>query len=206
MNNKAFYDITSGIYLVTAESNMKKSGCIINTFTQVGSNPKRVIISVNKDNYTTSLIQEKKSFHVSILSKNTTMDFIKQFGFASGRDQDKFLGLEVIDDANSNPYTKEFSVADFTCIVNNIVDVGSHLLIVADVSEASKNSDDEVLTYSYYQKYLKGSTPKNAVSYQEATSGYTCQICGYVYEGEELPEGFVCPVCGAPITMMKKNN
>ncbi|MDE6141903.1 MAG: flavin reductase, partial [Bacilli bacterium] len=137
---------------------------------------------------------------------NTTMEFIKKFGFASGRDADKFLGLKVLDDANNNPFILEYSVADFTCEVKEIQDVGSHLLMIANVVDASKNSDDEVLTYSYYQKYLKGSTPKNAVSYQEKTLGYTCEICGYTYEGEELPEGFVCPVCGAPITMMKKNN
>lgn len=206
MNNKAFYDITNGIYLVTVKSEQKRSGCIINTFMQVASNPKKVIISVNKDNYTTSLIKEKKSFHVSILSKNTEMDFIKKFGFRSGRDVDKFLGLELIDDANSNPYTKQFSVADFTCEVKLIEDVGTHLLMIADVIDASKNGNDEVLTYDYYQKYLKGSTPKNAVSYQETSSGYTCQICGYVYDGGELPEDFVCPTCGAPVTMMKKNN
>ncbi len=206
MNNKAFYDITSGLYLVTAESEAKKSGCIINTFTQVSSNPKSIIISINKENYTTDLIKQKMSFHVSVLSKNTTMDFIRVFGFASGRDVSKFDGIEFDVDANKNPIIKEFSVADFTCEVKSIQDVKTHLLVIAEVIDASKNSDDEVLTYSYYQKYLKGSTPKNAVSYQEEKAGYTCEICGYTYEGEELPENFVCPVCGAPITMMKKNN
>ncbi len=206
MNNKAFYDITIGLYLVTVESETVKSGCIINTFTQVGSNPKSVIISVNKDNYTTTLIQKKMSFHISVMSQNTTMEFIKRFGFASGRDVDKFEGLDYVEDDNKNPFTKDFSIADFTCEVKNIQDVGSHLLMIAEVIDANKNHDDEALTYSYYQKHLKGSTPKNAVSYQEKKSGYTCEICGYTYEGEELPENFVCPVCGAPIAMMKKND
>lgn len=206
MNNKAFYDITSGIYLVTVASDDKKSGCIINTFMQVASDPKKIIISLNKDNYTTSLIKDKKSFHISILSKNTNMDFIKRFGFASGKDTGKFAGLNIELDSLNNPYVKDYSVSDFTCEVNLVEDVGSHLLMVASVKETTKYNDEEVLTYSYYHKNLKGTTPKNAVSYQESKGGYTCQICGYTYEGEELPEGFVCPICGAPITMMKKTD
>ena len=165
-----------------------------------------VIISVNKDNYTTSLIQSKKSFHVSVLSQNTTMDFIKKFGFASGKDGNKFAGLDVKMDSLGNPYVDKYNVADFVCLVKEINDVGTHLLMVAEVIETFKCRDEEVLTYSYYQKHLKGTTPKNAVSYQEKNKGYTCLVCGYTYEGEELPEGFVCPICGAPITMMKKNN
>lgn len=205
MNNKAFYDISNGLYLVSVANNDKISGCIINTFMQVASEPKSVIISLNKDNYTTELIKEKKSFHVSILSKKTTMDFIKVFGFARGKEKDKFEGFNILNDSLNNPYIKDFSVSDFTCEVSLIEDVGTHLLIVAIVRECNKYNDDEVLTYSYYHNNLKGTTPKNAVSYQESKGGYTCQICGYTYEGEELPEGFVCPICGAPITMMKKN-
>lgn len=206
MDNKAFYDITNGIYLVTVSNEETRSGCIINTFMQVASNPKKVIISLNKDNYTTKLIQEKRSFHVSIISKNVTMDFIKNFGFANGKDKDKFEGFEIKNDSLNNAYIMNYSVSDFTCELEMLEDVGTHLLMIAEVKEANKNSNDEVLTYSYYQKHLKGTTPKNAVSFQETKGGYTCQICGYVYEGEELPEGFVCPICGAPITMMKKND
>lgn len=206
MNNKAFYDITSGLYLVTGNSEGNRSGCIINTFIQVASNPKRVMISLNKDNYTTKLINESKMFHISVLSKNTTMDFIKNFGFKSGKDEDKFVGFDIFEDKLGNTFVKDNSVSDFACSIIEVIDVGSHYVFIADVEETEKYSNDEVLSYEYYHTNLKGTTPKNAVSYQDATNGYTCMICGYVYDGEELPEGFVCPICGAPITMMKKNS
>ena len=198
IDNKAFYNISSGLYLVTVNNKLQQSGCIINTFLQVASSPKQVIISLTKDSYTRELIDIKKSFHVSVLPRDCEMDVIENFGFKTGRDTSKFADYEVAFDKFENPYLSGM-VSDFSCEIVDELDLGSHILYIAEVREAFKGNDKEVLTYEYYQSNMKGKTPPKAASYNEANRGkFRCTICGYVAELDELPDDYICPICKAP--------
>lgn len=206
MDREAFYDISSGLYYVSAHNGEQRSACIINTFLQVASMPKTVIIALNNDNYTKELVAASHCFHVSILKQNTDMDFIKNFGFQSGREVDKFVNYQPQIDEEGNPYLKDYAVSDFICEVIDTIDLSSHTLFIATIKAATKNTREEVLTYAYYQKHLKGATPKNAVSYDHELKGkYRCQICGYVALLDELPADYKCPICGAPAQAFKKD-
>ena len=205
IDNKAFYSISSGLYLLSSTYNEHSSACLINTFLQVASHPKRVMISLNKDNYTHELVDQSHVFHVSVLSCQVNMDFIRNFGFQSGKDSDKFAGYSTDLDSLGNKYIKDYVVSDFVLKVVDTLDLGSHDLYLAEVMEAKISADDEVLTYEYYQKVLKGTTPPKAASYTtDKKIGYRCPICGYIEEVEILPEGFVCPICQAPGTIFEK--
>lgn len=197
MDTTAFFKLTYGLYVVTTKSNDKESGCVINTMTQATSEPSQVTVTLNKNNYTTELIQESGVFNVSVLLESVTMDTIRQFGFQSGRDVNKFTEGNYGTDANGVKYLTQDTAAVFTCRVKKSMDAGTHILFLAEVEDAKSLSDDEVLTYANYHNKKNGTTPKSAPSYVEETQkqGWRCDICGYIYEGDSLPDDYTCPIC-----------
>lgn len=196
MDTKAFFKLSYGLYIVTSKDDNKESGCVINTMTQVTSDPSQVCITINKNNYTTELIQRSQMFNVSVLLEKVSMDTIRTFGFQSGRNINKFENENYDVDSLGMKYLKN-SAAYFTCVVKQTLDVGTHIMFVAEVKDAKVLNDGDVLTYAAYHQKKNGTTPKSAPSYIEENTkqGWRCDVCGYIYEGESLPEDYICPIC-----------
>lgn len=197
MDTKAFFKLTYGLYVITSKNNNEESGCVINTMTQVTSSPSQVCVTLNKQNYTTQLIEKSQVFNVSVLLDEVSMDTIRQFGFQCGKDVNKFENIDYQEDVNGVKYLTKESAAMFACCVKQMIDVGTHIMFIAEVVDAKVLNDGELLTYSAYHDKKNGTTPKNAPSYIEETQkqGWRCDVCGFIYEGEELPENYICPVC-----------
>lgn len=205
MDISAFFKLSYGLYIVSSKLNEEKSGCVVNTFQQVTSDPVQVAVTVNKNNYTEQLMEKSGYFHCVVLNQNTEMDIIKRFGFQSGKDIDKFNGIETTFDEVGMPYIKENISSGFTCKIIKQTDVGTHITFVAEVIDAQVYSDEPVMTYEYYHKVKNGATPKNASNYQEEKkSGWRCTVCGYIYEGEVLSDDYICPLCNAPASAFEK--
>lgn len=206
MDMKAFFKLSYGLYIVTTKFNKKESGCVINTMTQVTAEPSQVCVTINKENYTTELLQKSQVFNVSVLLESVSMDTIRQFGFQSGRDVNKFEVGQYAKDQNGVNYLTQDSAATFTCQVKQMIDVGTHIMFIAEVVDAKILSDEPVLTYSAYHEKKNGTTPKAAPSYIEETTqtGWRCDVCGYIYEGDTLPEDYICPICKVDATHFQK--
>lgn len=206
MNNKAFFKFSYGLYVISAQADGKVSGCVANTLQQVTSSPARLSITLNKDNYTERLIEKSGYFNGVVLSKDVDMDVIRRFGFQSGKDVQKYEGIESKKDIHGIPYIQQHATAYFTCKVIKSLDLGTHVLFIGEVMDADVMSEEEVMTYAYYHQVKNGATPKNAPSYQEVVekTGWRCTVCGYIYEGENLSEDYKCPLCGAPATCFEK--
>ena len=191
IRNEAMFKLSYGLYILSARENEKDNACIINTACQITDNPKQLTIAVNKSNYTCEMIENTKKFTLSVLSTEATFDLIKRFGFASGRDTDKFSGHnDHYRTENGTFFICEGTNAYISCTVTDSIDCGTHILFIADVTEAETLSDVPSATYQYYFDNIK---PKPEAPKKK--KGYVCKICGYVYEGEELPPDFVCPLC-----------
>ena len=191
MDTNALFKIGYGLYVLTAnDGNNKDNGCIINTVMQVTSNPCQIAIAVNKANYTNEIIQKTKKFNVSVLTEDTNFDIFKRFGFQSGRNADKFEGFS---DAKRSPngllYITKNTNSFMSAYVKQEIDLDTHTLFIAQLVAAEVLSEKTTVTYDYYQKNIK---PKPQ---ETKKSGWRCKICGYVYEGEELPPDFICPLC-----------
>lgn len=209
LDKKALYQISSGLYLVSSKNEGHQAGCIINTLMQVTSKPVQVSITINKENDTTDTILKSNVFHVTALASNVDMNVIATFGFQSSKEIDKFQSFETKYDTLDNPYIEEGMNASFACKVVHTLDVGSHIIIVGEVVESESLSQESSMTYAYYHDVKKGTSPKNAPTYQEEIktdkkTKWRCKICGYIYEGEELPADFICPICGQPASMFEK--
>ena len=164
-------------------------------------NPKRITVFVNKANYTEELLRKTRVFNVSVLTESTPFDVFKQFGFCSGRDVDKFAGTDYPTTENGLYYLPEHTNAVMSAKVLDAYDYGTHTLFVAEVTEAKTLSQESSVTYDYYQKNIKPK-PEAPKAAENTDNGgkkrWVCKICGYVYEGEELPADFVCPLCKHP--------
>lgn len=206
MNMKSFFKLSYGLYIVTTKLGDKESGCVINTMTQVTAEPSKVCVTINKDNYTTELLKESQVFNVSVLLDCVPMEVIRQFGFQSGRNINKFEDGKYETDVHGVKYLKDYSAATFACRVEKMVDVGTHIMFVAEVKDAEVLSDEPVLTYSAYHEKKNGTTPKTAPSYieEKEKTGWICEVCGYIYEGEVLPQNYICPICKMDATHFKK--
>lgn len=199
MDNKAFQKLSYGLYLISAGKGDKTAGCVVNTLAQATSSPQQLLVTINKDNYTTQVIQETGHFVGVALAQSAGMELIGEFGFKSSKDVDKFAGFETNVDESGTPYVCEQAAARFSCKVVNQMDAGSHIVFLAEVIEAQMISDCEPMTYSYYHTIKKGVTPPKASSYIAEPSkgkGYRCTVCGYVTDLDPLPDDFVCPICG----------
>ncbi|MBE6034309.1 MAG: flavin reductase [Clostridiales bacterium] len=190
MDNSALFKIGYGLYVLTAKDGSKDNGCIINTVMQVTSSPLVIALGVNKQNYTHDMIMKTKEFNVSVLNEKSQFSIFQNFGFQSGKDVDKFADFKAVDRTeNGILYITENTNAYISGKVLEAIDFGTHTLFKAEVVDAKSFSGEETLTYSYYQKHIKPA-PKPAEK-----PGWRCKICGYVYEGDPLPEDFVCPIC-----------
>ncbi|MGN1346920.1 MAG: flavin reductase [Eubacteriales bacterium] len=195
IEKNAMFKLSYGLFVLTSTEFGKDNGCIINTVIQVTDSPKRIAIAVNKGNRTHDMIQATGQFNVSVLTEEAPFSVFERFGFQSGRDVDKFAGdLNVVRTENWIRYLPEYTNAVISGAVISTVDCGTHTLFVADVTEAKVLSDVPSVTYAYYFKHIK---PKPASVKTESTGKkrWVCKICGYVYEGDELPADFVCPLC-----------
>lgn len=194
MDNSALHKIGYGLYVLIAEHRGKDNACIINVAQQVTSNPLQLMICVNKQNLTHDMILRTAKFNLCPLSEEATMKPFEHFGFQSGRDVNKFEHCEVeLRSENGLLYLPKYINACFQCVVTKSIDLGTHTMFVAMVMDAKVLSNSPSITYAYYQQYIK---PKPEPS---TTAGgkkrWVCEVCGYVYEGDELPDDFICPLC-----------
>lgn len=201
MNTNVMRNLSYGLFVLTARDGEKDNGCIINTVCQVASEPNRISISVNKANYTHDMILKTGAFNVSILNESAKFDIFRHFGFQSGRDTDKTVGVELARSGNGICYLADREAnAYISGKVIQSIDVGSHTLFIADVTDGEILNDTASATYAYYFSHIK---PKPEDSKKEKKKGWICTICGYIYEGEHLPEDFICPICKHPASDFK---
>ena len=202
MDTNALYKISYGLYVLSARENSKDNACIINTAMQVSSKPTQLGICVNKLNYTHDMIVKTNMFTVSILSETTNFDLFKHFGFASGKDVDKFKDYDDCKRAtNGLFYITKGSNAYISVNVNRIIDLDSHSMFIGEISETASLNDEPSLTYAYYLEYIK---PKTNEKKKEHTTVWRCKICGWEYVGETIPEDFICPICKHPASDFEK--
>ena len=191
MDPAAFFKLSYGLFVLTAREGEKDNGCIINTAQLLTDTPKRITIAVNKQNLTHDMILRTGVFNVSVLTEKVPFKVFQHFGFQSGRDTDKFAGWQGPRSANGLCYLPEYTNALLSGRVISTADYGTHTLFVAEVTEARILSEEPSVTYSYYFQHIKPKPQPQA----EQKKGFVCKICGYVYEGDTLPEDFICPLC-----------
>ena len=189
MNKSAMYKLSYGLYVLSAKEGEKDNGCIINTAAQVTTSPNRITVAVNKSNFTHDIIHNTGAFNVSILDTTVPFSVFENFGFRSGRACDKFADSPVKRSDNVLLSGLDHTTAYISGKVVQEIDLGSHTLFLSDVTDADIVSGKEAVTYSFYQDNIKPKPEKTE------KKGYRCKICGYVYEGDTLPEDFVCPIC-----------
>ena len=185
----ALFRIGYGLYVVTSNDGKKDNGLIVNTVTQVSDNPNRVAVNINKANYSHHVIQQTGIMNVNCLSIEAPFSVFEQFGFQSGRSTDKFAGQKVNHSDNGLVFLDKYINAFMSLKVEQYVDLGTHGMFICSVTEARVVSDQETMSYTYYQKNVK---PKPET---EGKKGFVCKVCGYIYEGDELPEDYICPLC-----------
>jgi flavorubredoxin/flavin reductase (DIM6/NTAB) family NADH-FMN oxidoreductase RutF len=192
IDENTMFKLSYGLFVLTARDGAKDNGCIINTVTQITQTPLRMSIAVNKANYTHDMIQKTRQFNISILSTGAPFRIFQQFGFQSGKDADKFAdcGYDART-ANGIRYVPEHTNGVISANVANSFGYGTHTLFIADITQAFIVSDDPSVTYQYYFDHIK---PKPRPP-KGNRRGFVCKICGYVHEGEELPDDFICPIC-----------
>lgn len=198
MDKKAMYNLTYGLFVLTAKEGDKDNGCIVNTVSQVTTEPNRIVVAVNKNNFTHDMIVRTGIFNVSILSEKSKFETYKHWGFQSGKDTDKLEQITFERSDNGLVYIAEETNAMISAKVVSMTDLGTHTLFLADVTDAKVLSDDESVTYSYYQKNIKPA-PADAGK----KKGFICTVCGYIYEGDTLPPDFICPLCKHPASDFK---
>ena len=219
MNLKALYKLGYGLYIVSSRNGDRLNGQIANTVFQVTSEPPTIAVSINKSNLTHEFIKESKVLAVSVLSQDTPLSFIGHFGFKSGRDMDKLEGINYKAGVTQAPVVTDNALAYLEAKVIEQVDVGTHTIFIGELVGADVLKEGEPMTYAYYHQVKRGTTPKTAPSYVEEKkeavpkmAKYRCTGCGWVYDPElgdsdggikpgtpfeEIPDDWVCPVCGA---------
>ena len=204
MDKKVLRNLSYGVYAVTSRDKDKNVGCIANSIMQVTSNPSVIAVSINHDNYTNKVIKENNKFGVSILKETTDAKIIGTFGYKSSKDNDKFDGINFKE--ISEIPVLENTCGYMVCKVIDTMETSTHTIFLGEVIEADDYSTENAMTYKYYHENLKGSSPKNAPTYEETSisqvdkdskkSKWKCSICGYIHEADELPDDFKCPICG----------
>ena len=232
MNIKALYKLGYGVYVVTSKKDDRINGQIANTVFQVTSEPPTVAVSINKNNLTHGVIKESRVFAASVLCQDTPLTFIGRFGFKSGRDSDKFKGVDYKTGETGAPIVLDNAVSYLEARVTKEMDVGTHTIFVGEIVNADVISDEICMTYDYYHQIKGGKTPKAAATYIEEKkiekvpkeavnkmAKYKCTVCGYIYDPEkgdpdsgikpgtafeDIPDDWVCPVCGAAKDQFEK--
>ena len=185
----ALFKLGYGLYVVTSNDGEKDNGLIVNTVTQLTDNPNRVAVNINKDNYSHHIIKKTGVMNVNVLSVDAPFSVFENFGFQSGRQADKFAGWKIYRSDNGLVFLPQYINAFLSLKVEKYVDLGTHGMFICTVTEARVMSDKPTMTYTYYQENVK---PKPQT---EGKKGFVCKICGYIYEGDVLPDDFVCPLC-----------
>ena len=213
MDMKVMNQLSYGLFVLTAKEGDKDNGCIINTAMQVTATPNRVSVTVNKGTYTHDMIARTKSCNISIISEDASFDMFRHFGFQSGRDVNKFSAesgewmKENINrckrSANGIMYIAEGVNAYISLEVESQVDLDTHTMFICKVTDGEILNDTPSATYSYYHSNIKTQVEKVGTT-PEGKTVWKCKICGYVYEGEELPEDFICPWCKHPASDFEK--
>ncbi|NLW24966.1 MAG: High molecular weight rubredoxin [Clostridia bacterium] len=226
IDTKAFHKLSYGLYVIGTVKNGRLNGQIANTVFQISSAPATVAISINKNNLTNEFIRESKVFSVSVLENETPIGLIGNFGFKSGREVDKYKDISYKIGLNGTPILTEHTVASLEAVVIDIVEVETHTIFIGKVTNSEVFNNKEPMTYAYYHQVKKGQTPPTAPTHikqeklnepqrkeNDKMKKYECLVCGYIYdpaEGdpdsgiapgtafEDLPEDWVCPLCGAP--------
>ena len=186
---RALFKIGYGLYVVTSNDGTKDNGFIVNAVNQLTDNPYRVSVTINKANYSHDVIKKTGIMNLNCLSVEAPFSVFKNFGFQSGRDTDKFRDIRPYRTDNGLAFLPEYINAVISLKVEQYVDLGTHGMFICTVTEARVISDSETMTYTFYQNYVK---PKPET---EGKKGFVCKVCGYVYEGDELPDDFICPLC-----------
>lgn len=229
MNEKALFKLTYGVHVITSIKGDQMNGQIANTAIQVTSSPVTIAVSINKENLTHEFIKASKLFAVSVVAQDAPLSLIGQFGFKSGRDGDKFQGVEYKLTPNGVPYVTEHILTYIEAKVLQEVDAGTHTIFIGETVNGDVLREGTPMTYAYYHEVKKGAVPKTAPTYNKlkdeadessASAGkYICNICGYVYDPavgdpdggiapgtafEDIPDDWVCPVCGAAKSNFEK--
>lgn len=213
MNNLALHKLSYGLYVLSTKLEKKPFGCIVNTVFQITSNPPRIAVSCNRDNFTHDKIKMAGIFGISVLAEDTAPELIGTFGYNSGRNLDKFEEhpsekgrvLQL-------PLFSNDAVATFECRLVDKMEVGTHTLFIGEVIDCDVNrSNANEMTYRYYHEIRNGVAPKNAPTFIETKSkkeSWECSVCGYIYDDhpsfEELPDDWICPICGATKELFNK--
>ena len=219
MNPKALYNISYGLYIITSKKGDLLNGQIANTAFQISNDPATIAVSINKNNLTHEYIKDSKFFAVSVIAQEAPLSLIGQFGFKSGREVDKFEGIKKNLTKNGVPYVDDHTLSYIEAKVVYEFDAGTHTVFVGQITEAEVLGEGAPMTYAYYQQVKRGSVPPSAPTFnkKEEEKGlpserYVCSVCGYVYDPEvgdpdsgiapgtpfaDLPDDWVCPVCGA---------
>ncbi len=185
----ALFNIGYGLYVVTSNDGKKDNGLIVNTVTQVTNTPNRIAVTINKENYSHHVIKQTGKMNINCLSQEAPFSVFERFGFQSGRNVDKFEGQEVLHSDNGLVFLSRNINSFMSLSVEQYIDLDTHGMFICSVTEARVISDKPTMTYTYYQENVK---PKPET---EGKKGFVCKVCGYVYEGDELPEDIVCPLC-----------
>jgi len=226
MNHKALHTISYGLYVIASRDGDRLNGQIANTVVQITSEPPTIAVSINKSNLTHQFITASRVLTASVLSQDTPLAFIGHFGFKSGRDIDKFEGISYKIGETQAPVVTDNTLAYLEARVTQELDVGTHTIFVGELAGAEVLREGEPMTYAYYHRVKRGTTPKTAPSYVEEkkvkavkTPQYRCTVCGYIYDPElgdadggiapgtpfeEIPDDWVCPVCGAAKSEFEK--
>ena len=185
----ALFNIGYGLYVVTSNDGKKDNGLIVNTVTQVTNTPNRIAVTINKSNYSHHVIKQTGKMNINCLSVDAPFSVFERFGFQSGRNVDKFADFEPLRSDNGLAFLPRHINSFMSLTVEQYIDLDTHGMFICSIAEARVLSDRETMTYTYYQSHVK---PKPVVNDKK---GYVCKICGYVYEGDTLPEDFICPLC-----------
>jgi len=224
MDPKALYKISYGLYVITSKKGEEINGQTANSLIQVTAEPPAIAIGLNKKNLTNEFIKASKVFAVSILSQDTPLNIIGQFGFKSGRDINKFDQVNYKLGKTRAPILLDNSLAYLEVKVTQEMDVGTHTIFVGEIVESEVIKDGEPMTYAYYHQVKRGTTPKTAPTYRKeekkpAAAKYQCTICSYTYDPEkgdpdgeiapgtpfeDIPDSWTCPVCGASKDQFEK--
>ena len=228
MNLKSLHKLSYGLYVVTSKKGDKLNGQIANSVFQVTSEPPTIAVSINKKNLTWEYIKDSGVFAVSVLCVDTPLSFIGRFGFKSGRDTNKFEGINYKFGETGAPIVTDNAVSYLEARVTKEMDVGTHTVFIGEVVAGEVLSELKCMTYEYYHEVKRGTTPKTAPSYvaerkeeKPKMAKYRCTICGWIYDPkvgdpdgniapgipfEKLPDTWVCPVCGADKTAFEKED
>ena len=232
MDITALFKMSYGVYLISSINGKKYNGQIANVVSQVAAEPLLVVICINKKNYTHDFIDKSGKFAITVLSEDTPMEFIGKFGFKTGRDVDKFENTTYEIGVTGVPVVIDFAVSVMEAKVVNKMEITGYTLFIGEIMEAKNISDKEPLTYAYYHKVKKGKAPKSAPTFksnmgvdivnkkkENIMKKFRCTVCGYIYDPEKgddnanvpagttfenLPEDWVCPVCGVGKDMFEE--